>query len=453
MANNSSCSVCVNSLSQGIHLDPEEHTNTFYAELLDVSEASVRRHYKHGPDPKLGQRDVTMQSESELPSSTDPREVIETSSTGTKSVTNYSAVRDRPVTMEDAREWLRSSGDDPDNFHVSVRSIAYGDGLFSNKLSAWPNLKKLAATAESDNTLLENFDPTECLRQLRAKPFGGYSNGLSTSGDGVFVVSLNDTQFGKAEGGGTPATLERLDKYLFMAVERIEELRRMGRKLGTLIIIGGGDIIEGCLIYPNQSYNLDLSRRGQINTAVTSILDMIDRLAPLFDRTVVLATRGNHGENRINGHRTTLYDNDDTMVFEMARLATERDPALDHVEYIIAEEEAGVYVDVAGWRLATTHGDVYGKGVPGATQDKKAQAWYKNMSAGRDPIGDADLLITHHFHHDKMSDWGACLWRQTPALDGGSEYFRQTTGEYSLPGMLTFVMTPEERLKDEQVLR
>ena len=137
----------------------------------------------------------------------------------------------------------------------------------------------------------------------------------------------------------------------------------------------------------------------------------------------------------------------------MAKRATERDVDLAHVEYIIAEAEAGVYVDVAGWRLATTHGDVYGKGVSGATQDKKAQAWYKNMAMARNPIGQADVLITHHFHHDKMSDWGACLWRQTPAMDGGSLWFEQTSGEYSAPGMLTFLMTTQSRYSDEAVLR
>lgn len=453
MANNSSCSVCVNSLSQGIHLDPEEHTNTFYAELLDVSEASVRRHYKHGPEPRTGQRDVSIQETDQFSSTTPISEVTETSSTGNKSVTGYAAIRHRAVTMQDARDWLKASGDSPDDFHISVKSIAYGKDTFSNKMSAWPNLKKMAAAAASDEVVLEDFDPVECLRNLRAKTPILVPENLQTSGEGVFVLSLNDTQFGKDENGGTPATLARLDKYLGMAVARVMELRLIGRSLGTLVIIGGGDIIEGCTIYPNQSYNLDLSRRGQINTAVTAILDTIDSLALYFDRVVVLATRGNHGENRINGHKTTLYDNDDTMVFEMARFATDRDPDLGHVEYIIAEDEAGVFVDVAGWRLATTHGDVYGKGVAGATQDKKAQAWYKNMAAGRDPIGQADVLITHHFHHDKLSDWGACLWRQTPAMDGGSEYFRQSTGEYSLPGMLTFVMTPEDRLRDEQVLR
>ena len=449
MANSRICSVCVSAAERGIVLDPEEHTNIFYGELLDVSEASVRRHYLHGPEPKLGP-EVSMQSnapQSEL------KEIVEQSSNGTRSVTAYEAIRNRPVTLEDAREWIRHSGDNPDDFNYAVKAIAYGKDLFSNKMSAWPKPKPKSSDAIVDENILEDFDPAGILAQLRANNNPWETHPRGQSGDGVFVVSLNDTQFGKDEGGGTPATLERLDKYLNQAIQRISELRSIGRQLGTLVIIGGGDIIEGCVIYPNQSYSLDLTRRGQINTAVTSILDLIDRLAPLFTRVIVLAARGNHGENRINGHRTTLYDNDDTLVFEMAQQATSRDPQLAHVEYIIAQDEAGVWVDVAGWRLATTHGDVYGKGVAGATQDKKAQAWYKNMAAGRDPIGLADVLITHHFHHDKLSDWGACLWRQTPAQDGGSEYFRQTSGEYSLPGMLTFVMTPEERYYDEAVLR
>lgn len=449
MADSSICSACVNAAKQGIIINPEEHTNTFYGELLDVSEATIRRHYQHGPEPKLGEKLVSMQTNA--PDS-EPQEIVEVSSTGARSVTAYAAIRDRPVTLQDARDWITSSGDNPDDFNFSIRAIAYGKDQFSNKLSAWPKPKKQIAAEIELVDALPDIDPVSILGALRKYPVWEDPT-QDTLGDGVFVFSLNDTQFGKGEGGGTPATLARLEKSIDLAVKRITELRGMGRQIGTLVIIGGGDIVEGCTIYPNQSFSLDLDRRGQINTAVTAILNLIDRLAGYFTDVIVLAARGNHGENRINGNRTTLYDNDDTLVFEMAKYATDRDPTLSHVKYIIAESEAGVYVDVAGWRLATTHGDVYGKGVTGATQDKKAQAWYKNMSMARNPLGLADVLITHHFHHDKMSDWGSCLWRQTPALDGGSLWFEQTTGEYSQPGVLTFVMTPGSRYSDEAVLR
>jgi len=223
------------------------------------------------------------------------------------------------------------------------------------------------------------------------------------------------------------------------------------------VIIGGGDIVEGCVIYPNQAFSLDLNRKQQIECAISLILHAIDNLGPLFERVRILAARGNHGENRINGKYTTLDDNDDTLVFRMAKLALDRDPVFkDKIEWVIAESEAGVWMEVNGWVLATTHGDVYAKGVAGATIDKKAHTWMKNMAISRrrfGRLGEADVLITHHFHHDKMSDWGDCFWRQTPSQDNGSLYFEQATGEYSAPGMLTFVMTDSERYVDERVLR
>ncbi|MCS4278017.1 hypothetical protein M2390_003237 [Mycetocola sp. BIGb0189] len=47
-------------------------------------------------------------------------------------------LRHRAVTTEDAREWIRAGGDDPDAYNLSVRSIAYGEGLWSNRVSATP---------------------------------------------------------------------------------------------------------------------------------------------------------------------------------------------------------------------------------------------------------------------------------------------------------------------------
>lgn len=448
MANNNVCSVCLASIEHGIEVT-EGESNYHWAKLLGVSETSVRRHNKHVnqgyafrlgdgvPGLKTNKNPTNEQAEG--------KQTIEESSDGSKSIT---AIRNRPITLQDARDWIESTGDSPEDYHLAVKSIAYGGDLFSNKMSAWPKPKKKGSAAETDP--IADIDPLAILADIRR-----WENeyGIAETGDGAFVVSLNDTQLGKDEGGGTPETLKRVGKYLIQAKLRIQELRDQGRNLGTLVIIGGGDIVEGCVIFPNQAYNIDLDRRGQINAAVAMILNVIDSLAPLFERVIVLAARGNHGENRINGNRTTLYDNDDTLVFEMAKQATDRDSLLSHVEYIIAGDEAGVVADVAGWRLATTHGDVYGKGVAGASIDKKAQNWYKNMAMKRDPIGSADVLITHHYHHDKMSDWGSCLWRQTPALDGGSKWFEQTSGEFSLPGMLTFVMTPESRYCDEAVLR
>lgn len=381
----------------------------------------------------------------------DPEQrTTETSSDGSKSV---EFIRDRPITLEDAREWIRSSGDDPDNYTLSVRSIAYGQGLSSNRMSATPKRGVIVDPG------VERVDPLEVLSRLRetVPPIFLAPPAVEPVEDSAFVISINDIQLGQSYNGGSARVIQQFYDFINLARQRIVELHGLGRKLSTLVIVGGGDLVEGCVIYGNQAFNLDMDRKQQIEGVVGLILHAIDTLGPLFTSIKVLAARGNHGENRIAGKYTTLGDNDDTHAFEMAKLALQRDPEFkDKIEWVIAESEAGVAIDVFDWVLATTHGDIYAKGVAGATIDKKAHTWMKNMALGRKrfgKLGDADVLITHHFHHDKMSDWGACLWRQTPSQDNGSPYFEMATGEYSEPGMLSFVMTESTRYQDEAVLR
>lgn len=274
--------------------------------------------------------------------------------------------------------------------------------------------------------------------------------GQTASADS-FVLSWNDWQVGKLSTGGTPALAERLDRSYDNAKARVKELRKLGRGLGHLVVIGGGDIIEGCSIFPHQSYELDSDRRTQVRNAVALALEGIDRLAPLFEKVTFLVVPGNHGENRVDGKRTNRYDNDDVAVFEHVALATSRDPKLQHVNFIIPQDEMSKTIEVSGWVLGTTHGHLYGKG-SGGSIEQKALKWFSGQAAGRQPIGDSDVLVTHHFHHLAIRDWGATTWVQTPAMDGGSEWLTDMNGQSSQPGMLSFVMSPETKLMDLQIL-
>jgi hypothetical protein len=293
-----------------------------------------------------------------------------------------------------------------------------------------------------------DVDAVALLRALRK----GRSRPKEThTGETTLVVSWNDWQTGKAAGGGTAALAERLDAAYDGVAQRARELRKIGRDLGHLVILGGGDMIEGCSIFPNQAYEIDGDRRTQVRNTTAFILDGIDRLAPLFSRVTLLVVGGNHGENRLGGVRTTRHDNDDCAVFEHAALAVSRDKQLSHVDFSIAQDEPAKTIDVHGHILATTHGHAFGKNVSGAVE-QKAFRWYSGQAAGHQPAGDAHVLVTHHFHHHASRDWGACQWVQTPAMDGGSPFFTDFSGQSAKPGMLSFVVTPEHRYVDAQVL-
>lgn len=306
------------------------------------------------------------------------------------------------------------------------------------------------AVSKKQNTE-HGVDPLEVMRTLgiKSKP----KNTIALSGkESTWVLDWADWQVHKAEGGGALGFVQRLDSALDDALKRIVELRSIGRKINELVIIGGGDIIEGCVIYPQQSFHIDGHRRDQIRLAVASILKGLYTLAPHFDSVRVVVVPGNHGENRINGNRTAIGDNDDLLVFEMAEVGIKNDPNMQHVTFEIAEDEVSMVTKIRGWNYGITHGDVYGRGGGNGIRNKVFN-WVRTMAANRHPVGLVDVLVTHHFHHDALEDWGSMLWVQNPTMDGGSHYYKEATGHYARHGMNSWVVTPEERFQDKQILR
>lgn len=300
-----------------------------------------------------------------------------------------------------------------------------------------------------DRVNVGDIDAAAILRSLRKRPKHGRTM-ANHDLDSALVVSWNDWQTGKGEGGGTPALAERLDRQFEGVRQRLREIPK-ARRPRELVVLGNGDNVEGCFIFPHQAHTIDLDRRGQVRAATTFVLEGLDRLAPLFDRVRVLAVGGNHGEHRVDGKKINRHDNDDTAVFEHAARAAQRDAALSHVEWSIALDDPTLTAEVQGWVLGLTHGQVFDRG--GATSiEAKAYRWYSQQAAGHLPVGDAHLLATAHYHHHALSDWGACQWVQAPANDGGSAHFTDSSGRYAKPGMLTWVMTPEHRYTDSLIL-
>ena len=293
------------------------------------------------------------------------------------------------------------------------------------------------------------FDATAYIKALNSNDKKFIPNNKSVKSS--FVLDWADWQFGKKEGGGTKALIERLNEAFEQAEKRVTELRSIGRELDELVILGGGDMIEGCVIYPQQAFGIDGNRREQIRGTVASILAGITKLAPMFKTVRIVVVPGNHGEHRITGNRTEIGDNDDLLVFEMAQLACQNDKRFQHVSFEIAEKEVSISTTIKGWTYGLTHGDVYGRG-GGTGVRNKVFNWFKTMAANRHPVGAADVLVTHHFHHDAQEDWGNTLWVQCPTIDGGSHYFKEFSGHDTKPGMASWVVTENARFQDKQIL-
>ena len=120
--------------------------------------------------------------------------------------------------------------------------------------------------------------------------------------------------------------------------------------------------------------------------------------------------------------------------------ALEFNPAFSHVEcYVPGPDEQGVVMDVAGTVIAHVHGH---KIKPG-----KWREWWAGQALGRQSYGEADLLLQGHMHHMQFSEDGDRKWICVPAMESGSTYWRDSTGTWGSPGILTF-KTKDGRIRD-----
>jgi len=272
-------------------------------------------------------------------------------------------------------------------------------------------------------------------------------------GDGVFHVVLGDWQIGKADGDGLRGTIIRVRQAIDDVERRVRELRKIGRPLGTLMIEWTGDSVEGCVgFYAMQTFGVELDRREQMRVTRRLLRDALMRWSRLFGSVILLAVGGNHGENRNSRGKayTTLGDNDDLAVVEQVGEVLAANPeTFGHVQIIIAPDHLTVTAAAAGWIVGVTHGHVARES---GSAELKLRRWYERAAGGKQPIGDVDILVSGHYHHLRVADWGGCVWVQCPALDGGSEWWRMTSGETSTPGVLTFASYPGQRLADLAVL-
>lgn len=290
----------------------------------------------------------------------------------------------------------------------------------------------LEAGAESDEQRQVDVDAlVKSIRKPRKTSSG------TRRGDDAWAFIASDWQLGKGEGDGTPGTVSRVLAAVDAAKSRIKELRRTGRAMPHGVFAGTGDIVEGCDgFYPGQPFLVDLNRREQNKLARRLIAHAVDELSPLFDRFTVLCVPGNHGEHRKDGKRATNdADNDDVAQFECVREAFDRAGRTD-VEWVVPDDEMSLMVELGGVPVGFTHGHLFSKG---ATPQQKAVEWWKGQDFGFQPVRGSRILVSSHFHHFSATPAGnGRTHLQSPAMDPGSRWFTNATGNSDPAGVLTF---------------
>lgn len=349
---------------------------------------------------------------------------------------------------------LKSLNFDPEKFEVvepvqaRVWTSAVGEGQTEQMYYYKASVRAKGAKGSGpDNAaiikIIENYKP--------AKPNTKKSKEKEKD---AFVVCLSDWQLGKKDGDGTEGTVKRILNLKESVKQRVEELRTIGRPLTTLYVVGMGDLIENCEgHYPMQAFNVELNMRDQRQIAKRLVVNLLLEWLPLFDEIFLVAVPGNHGEERRNGKAYTNFaDNMDVEIFENVMDAFNLYPEkFGKIKYFIPNDERlDVNISIAEHNFTFIHGHQLTKG---GTIKQKLENWYNGQVKGKQPAMHSDAIINGHYHHFEASHDGDLIWMMCPALEGGSDWYRNQAGVHAPSGTLTFRVSPKYVMTDLQILR
>lgn len=251
------------------------------------------------------------------------------------------------------------------------------------------------------------------------------------AGPELFVFLAGDLQLGKPDGDGTAGTVERFYRSLDASLHRYKQLRKQG-KAGPVLLAWAGDCIEGVTSQGgNLIGRLELTITEQVRVYRRLLLDQVQAFSDLTDDLEVAVIGGNHDEAlRVGNQMASTYD-DSWAVEGASQVADVMAAAGRSVEwYLPGRDQLHLALDTHGTRIGLLHGH----------QTKgKLQQWLANKALSRDPIGQADIILSGHYHYLRVEQFSDVTWMQTGSMDGGSVWFSHRGGVEAAPAAVTFV--------------
>jgi predicted phosphodiesterase len=244
--------------------------------------------------------------------------------------------------------------------------------------------------------------------------------------DAAFVVALGDLQLGKMDGDGVEGTVARFLSTTQAAVQRYKRVA----KGSPIYLFHLGDCIEGFMSQGGlNAWRTTLTTTEQVRLYRRLLIEQVKAFAAVTPQLVVAGIPGNHDE----AHRPLHTYGDSWAIDALAAVKDALDLAsgYDHVTLLApARDELTLTLDVCGTIVGLAHGHQFGRGIDGWRK------WWHGQEHGRQPIGDADVLLAGHMHHLRL-ERGSRTFIQVPALESESTWFRHRAGEVSPPGIIT----------------
>lgn len=245
----------------------------------------------------------------------------------------------------------------------------------------------------------------------------------------AFLLALGDLQLGKMDGDGVEGTVQR---FLDTTEQAVKRYKRIAKGL-PVYLVHLGDCVEGYVSQGGANqWRTTLTLTEQVRLYRRLMFEQVKAFMRVAPDLTVVGIPGNHDE----AHRPLHTYGDSWAIDAMSQLhdTLEFVGGYDNVHVVVpARDELTVTLDVCGTVVGMAHGHQWRTG--------QAVNWWAKQAHGRQPIGDADLLLSAHLHHLRIEHTGSTkTWVQVPALESGSQWWKHRTGEWGQPGVVSMLV-------------
>lgn len=231
---------------------------------------------------------------------------------------------------------------------------------------------------------------------------------------------------------------ERVRRFVDKA-ERITEIQRADHPVRDVVILLGGDMIEGLWNFPTQPFEIDASLFGQFVQVSNLLVETVRRALTIYENVTVVGEWGNHG--RLGSRRDAVprSDNADRMTYELARQLL-----LTSETRVTWEDSAEDIqrVEVGNYRALLIHGDEIGRG--GFASRSTIVNHVNRWRSGSYPWYFRDVYIGHwHTHYQESLADGAGAVYGTGSTESDNRYASVGLASSSIPSQRLHFVDPD----------
>ena len=231
---------------------------------------------------------------------------------------------------------------------------------------------------------------------------------------------------------------ERVMRFCDKA-EDLTYIQRADHPVDEVVILFGGDMVEGLFNFPSQPFEVDATLFAQFAQAARLEAEVVRRALALYGKVTVIQEWGNHG--RVGDKRAAVprSDNVDRMAYELAREIVGTDSRLTWED----SEEDIQRVEIGKYRALLIHGDEVGRN--GFASPTTIVGHVGKWKAGGYPWTFRDCYMGHYHNHGEwaLADGKGSLY-QTGSPESDNRYARDTMAAMSAATQRLHFVSPDK---------